>query len=54
VRELDLHLFGPADVEIEATLLATSIDADELDRVVAKLSQQSFIGQAFWSPSMAE
>jgi putative Mg2+ transporter-C (MgtC) family protein len=54
VRELDLHLFGPADVEIEATLLSTSVDADELDRVVAQLAQEDFIGQAFWSPSIAE
>ncbi|SPE30585.1 Mg(2+) transport ATPase protein C (fragment) [Burkholderiales bacterium] len=54
VRELDLHLFGPSDVQMEATLLATSVDAEELDRLVAKLAQESFITQAFWSPSISE
>jgi len=54
VRELDLHLFGTADVQIEATLLSTSVEAEELDRLVARLAQQSFITQAFWSPSISE
>jgi putative Mg2+ transporter-C (MgtC) family protein len=54
IRELDLHLFGPTEVQIEARLLATSVDSDELDRLVARLAQQSFISQAFWSPSIAE
>jgi putative Mg2+ transporter-C (MgtC) family protein len=54
VRELDLHLFGTADVQIEATLLSTSVEAEELDQLVAKLAQESFITQAFWSPSITE
>jgi putative Mg2+ transporter-C (MgtC) family protein len=54
VRELDLHLFGASDVQIEATLLSTSVDADELDRLVARLAQESFITQAFWSPTITE
>lgn len=54
IRELDVHLFGPNDVEIQATLLPTSVDADELDRAVALLAQESFITQAFWNPSVTE
>jgi putative Mg2+ transporter-C (MgtC) family protein len=54
VRDLDLHLFGPTDVEIEATLLATSVDTEELDRIVVTLLKESFITQAFWSPSISE
>jgi putative Mg2+ transporter-C (MgtC) family protein len=54
IRELDLHLFGTADVQIEATLLSTSVEAEELDRLVAKLAQETFITQAFWSPSITE
>ena len=54
VRELDPHLFGSTEVEIEATLLSTSVDAEELDRVVAQLAQEEFISQAFWSPSVDE
>jgi putative Mg2+ transporter-C (MgtC) family protein len=54
IRELALHLFGPTDVQIEAKLLSTSVEPDELDRLVAHLAQESFIIQAFWSPSVAE
>jgi putative Mg2+ transporter-C (MgtC) family protein len=54
IRELDLHLFGPTEVHIEAKLLPTSVDAEELDRLVGKLAQEHFITQAFWSPSIAE
>jgi hypothetical protein len=32
----------------------TLADAKELDGVVAKLTQESFIDQAFWSPSVTE
>jgi putative Mg2+ transporter-C (MgtC) family protein len=54
IRELDLHLFGPNDVQIEAKLLATSVDPEELDGLVARLARETFISQAFWSPSIAE
>ena len=54
VRELDVHLFGPSDVQVGATLLATSIDTDELDLLVARLAKETYITQAFWSPSITE
>lgn len=49
VRDVDQHAFGQADTEIEATLYATAVDADELDRVVAQLERQSDVLQAFWN-----
>jgi putative Mg2+ transporter-C (MgtC) family protein len=37
-RDLVVHAFGANDIEIEAVLMATSVDGDELDAVVARLS----------------
>ncbi len=48
------HAFGGSDVEIEAVLMSTSVEGDELDRVVAQLAESDAIGQAFWSPSTTE
>lgn len=52
--DLAVHAFGDEDVEIEATLAATSVDGDELDRLVRRLAEQPVIRQAFWSPSTTE
>ncbi|MGF6527590.1 MgtC/SapB family protein [Variovorax sp. PvP013] len=49
VRDLDQHAFGQTDTEIEATLYATAVDADELDRVVAQLERHPGVLQAFWN-----
>lgn len=54
IRELEVHAFGEDDVEIEATLTATSVEADELDTLVRRLSALPEVRQAFWSPSTAE
>jgi hypothetical protein len=54
VNNLSVHAFGSSDVEIEARLLATSVDGDELDKLAAKLAAQTFISQAFWSPSTVD
>ena len=51
VRDVDQHPFGQADAEIEATLYATAVDADELDRVVALLESRPGVQQAFWNAS---
>lgn len=51
VRDLDIHAFGGEDVEIEATLAATSVDGDELDAIVRNLASKPAVKQAFWSPS---
>jgi len=53
-RDLDIHAFGDKDVEIEATLAATSVDGDELDAIVQNLASKPAVKQAFWSPSSME
>ena len=53
-RDLVVHAFGDDAVEIEAVLLATAVEGDELDRITQQLAEQPFITQAFWSPSTTE
>jgi putative Mg2+ transporter-C (MgtC) family protein len=53
-RDLDIHAFGEEDVEIEATLTATSVDGEELDALVRRLAALPAVRQAFWSPSTTE
>ncbi|ERO64974.1 MgtC/SapB family protein [Pseudomonas piscis] len=52
--DVDVHAFGSEEVQIEATLASTSVDGDELDALVARLSGSSLVQQAFWSPSTTE
>lgn len=54
VRDLEVRAFGEEDVEIEAILTATSVDGDELDRLVARLANLPAVRQAFWNPSTSE
>jgi putative Mg2+ transporter-C (MgtC) family protein len=54
IRDLDIHAFGEEDVEIEATLAATSVDGEELDALVERLAVLPSVRQAFWSPSTTE
>lgn len=54
IGDLVIHSFGTNEVEIEATLTATSIDGDELDQVTRRLAEHDSVIQAFWSPSTAE
>ncbi|WP_418235902.1 MgtC/SapB family protein [Cupriavidus malaysiensis] len=54
VGDLDVETFGEDDVEIVATLLSTSVDSDELDRVVEGLVLKPFVSQAYWSPSTTD
>lgn len=53
-RDLGLHAFGHDEVEIEATLAATSVDGDELDALTQRLAALPAVRQAFWSPSTTE
>ncbi|MDD2991691.1 MAG: MgtC/SapB family protein [Zoogloea sp.] len=53
-RDLVVHAFGADAVEIEAVLLATGVDGEELDQIAQQLAEQPFIIQAFWSPSTTE
>jgi hypothetical protein len=34
--------------------MATSVEAAELDKIVATISEQAAVRQAFWSPSTSE
>src|SRR5450830_1903799 len=52
--DVDVRPFGSEEVEIEATLVATSVDGDELDALVARISTSSLVVQAFWSPSTTD
>ena len=51
---VDVHDFGADEIEIEATLATTSVDGDELDALVARISTSALVVQAFWSPSTTE
>jgi putative Mg2+ transporter-C (MgtC) family protein len=53
-RDMEIHAFGAGDVEIATVIMATSIEGDELDRVVKRLLEAGYVNQAFWSPSTAE
>lgn len=53
-RDLLVHAFGEDDVEIEAVLMATSVDGDTLDAIAARLAAAPDIQQAFWSASTSE
>ncbi|QHF44318.1 methyltransferase [Pseudomonas sp. S35] len=52
--DVDVRPFGAEEVEIEATLAVTSVDGDELDALVARISRSTLVVQAFWSPSTTE
>lgn len=52
--DLDVEPFGDDDVEINATLLSTSVDSAELDLIIAQLIGKPYIKQAFWNPSTTE
>jgi putative Mg2+ transporter-C (MgtC) family protein len=51
VSDFDVHPFFQNEVQIFATLLSTSIDSEELNRVVDQLMTLSSVSQAYWSPS---
>lgn len=53
-HDLNVHAFGEEEVEIEATLAATSVDRNQLDAVVKRLAAPPLITQAFWSPRTSD
>ena len=54
VDDLDVHPFGAGDVEIEAKMIATSIDNHLLDHVVQEMVKLEYVRQAFWTPSTTD
>jgi putative Mg2+ transporter-C (MgtC) family protein len=54
VREVNQHPFGAADAEVEATLFATAVNGDELDRVAGAVESLPGVSQAFWHSSVED
>lgn len=54
VADLDVAPFGEEDVEINATLLTTSVSSGELEHIVAHLLATGKVRQAFWNLSTTE
>jgi putative Mg2+ transporter-C (MgtC) family protein len=52
VRAVDQRPFGERDVEIEAVLYATAVDAGELDAVLGTLATTPGVLQGFWNASL--
>jgi putative Mg2+ transporter-C (MgtC) family protein len=48
-RQIDDHPFGEDEVEIEFTLYATAVQAEELDEVVKQVEVLPGVRQAFWN-----
>lgn len=49
VRDVDQHPFGQSDTEIGATLYATAVEPEELDRVTGELEAFPGVNQAVWN-----
>lgn len=54
LSSLDVKAFGDDEVQIEATLMATSIEGRALDSLVTRLAAETSIRQVFWHPSTSE
>jgi putative Mg2+ transporter-C (MgtC) family protein len=54
VDDLDIHTFGEDNVEIEAKMVATSMDNRLLNQVIEEMSKLDYVSQAFWTPSTSE
>ena len=53
-QDVEVHQFGSDDVDIQAVLTASAVDGDEMDQLIAKIADQEFVTQAFWSPSTTD
>jgi putative Mg2+ transporter-C (MgtC) family protein len=51
-QDVEVQGFGEDEVQIEAMLMATSVDGDELDALAARLGTTPLVTQAFWNASM--
>ena len=51
VHDVKQHAFGQTESGIEATLYATAVDSEELDRVMRQIEDVPGAVQAFWNPS---
>lgn len=53
-RDMEQHRFGSADVEIQATLYASAVDPEQLDKAAATIESWTGVSQAFWNSSAEE
>jgi putative Mg2+ transporter-C (MgtC) family protein len=51
VREVEQRAFGQHDSQIEATLFASAVEAEELDQVMSLVEAEPGVSQAFWNAS---
>ncbi|MDB5777042.1 MAG: methyltransferase [Herbaspirillum sp.] len=54
IGDMSVEPFGDDDVEIRATLMSTSVDADDLDRIIFHLTAKPYVSQAYWNPVTSE
>ena len=54
LQDIEIEAFGSGEVQIEALLLPTSVDGDELDALMKRLRSLPHVRQAFWSASTTE
>jgi putative Mg2+ transporter-C (MgtC) family protein len=53
-QDIEVRQFGVDEIEIQAVLTASSVNGDEMDLLIAKIEDQDFVTQAFWSPSTTD
>ena len=53
-QDVEVHQFGADDVEIQAVLTTSAVNGDDMDRLIAKIADQDYVSQAFWSPSTTD
>lgn len=53
-QDVEVHQFGNDEVEIQAVLTDSAVDGDAMDRLIAQISDQDYVTQAFWSPSTTD
>lgn len=53
-QDIEVHQFGAEDVEIQVVLTTAAVDGDKMDQLIAKIADQEFVIQAFWSPSTTD
>ncbi|MDD5036696.1 MAG: MgtC/SapB family protein, partial [Methylococcaceae bacterium] len=54
IREIRFHPFGEDEIEIEAHLLATSVETEALDDITARLNLEAGVSRAFWNSSTTD
>ena len=53
-QDIEVHQFGIDEVEIQAVLTASAVDGEAMDKLIARIADQDFVTQAFWSPSTTD